>query len=58
MIMNANDKWKKENTVIVPLRFNKKTDEEIVKWITNLKEEKQSVQGEIKKIIKKHLENS
>ncbi len=55
--MNANDKWKKENTVTITLRFNKKTDEEIVKWITNLKKEKKSVQGEIKKLIKKHLEN-
>lgn len=55
--MNANDKWKKENTMIVTFRFNKKTDAEIIKWIEEIKEEKKSVQGEVKKIIKKHLEN-
>lgn len=56
--MNSNDKWKKEHTILVPLRLNKKTDEEIVKWVSSLKEQKIPVQGEIKKIIKKYLENT
>lgn len=53
--MNANDKWKKENTVQVPLRFNRKTDPEIVEWIEKLKAEDIPVSGEIKKILKEYL---
>ena len=34
--MNANEKWKKENTRIVTLRLNNNTDAEIIRWIDEL----------------------
>lgn len=56
--MNTNDKWKKENTVQVPLRFNRNTDPEIVEWIEKLKAADVPVSGEIKKILKAYLKAS
>ena len=54
--MNATDRWKKENTVTITLRFNKKTEADYIEWIEDLKKMNKPVQTEIKKIIKKHLE--
>ena len=53
--MNANDKWKKENTRIVTLRLNNNTDAEIIRWIDELKSAKISVNGEIKKAVIAYL---
>jgi hypothetical protein len=53
--MNANDKWKKDNTRIVTLRLNNNTDAEIIRWIDELKTAKVSVNGEIKKAIITYL---
>lgn len=54
--MNATDRWKKENTITITLRFNKKTESDYIEWIEDLKKMNKPVQTEIKKIIKKHLE--
>lgn len=53
--MNANDKWKKENTRIVTLRLNNNTDAEIIRWIDELKSPKISVNGEVKKAVIAYL---
>lgn len=46
--MNANDRWKKENTVVIQIRLNRNTDDELITWIEHLKENKVSVAGRIK----------
>lgn len=53
--MNANDKWKKENTKLVTLRLNNNTDKAIIEWIEELKKLGKSVNGEIKKAVINYL---
>lgn len=53
--MNANEKWKKKNTIMVALRLNRNTDAEIVNWIENIKQSKSSVSAEIKKAILNYI---
>lgn len=46
--MNSNDRWKKENTMVIQIRLNRNTDDELITWIEYLKENKISVAGRIR----------
>lgn len=53
--MNANEEWKRKNTVMATLRLNRNTDAEIINWIESIKQSKGSVAAEIKKAILNYI---
>lgn len=48
---SSQEKYDKINTVQVTMKLNKKTDEDILKWLN----EQESKQGSIKKLIRKAI---